>query len=205
MNKRVMTVIVGCAIAAVGFVGGRSMRGTTVTIMRTASAETAPALEATAVAAATATAAATASAATPTPKEPVASADEFKSHVIHHNDLPMTELVPGANSQLIVGEQSMISFLTMNKHTYFAPHRHKQEQIMIVLDGYCDEIIEGKLYRLKAGDVVILPSNIEHGAYMYDQDVHVIDVFGDVRADYLLKMMQVMAEQNLKLKAAEKK
>ena len=134
----------------------------------------------------------------PAAKEPVATAEEFKSRVIHFPDLPPVELVKGANSKLIAGEQSMISFLTMEKNSYFAPHRHKQEQIMIVLDGYCDEIIEGKLYRVKKGDVIVLPSNIEHGAYMYDQDVQVIDVFGDVRADYLLKMTQVMAAINSK-------
>ena len=37
-----------------------------------------------------------------------------------------------------------------------------------------------------------------HGAYIYDKDVQVIDVFGDARADYLLKMTQKMAEINTK-------
>ena len=78
------------------------------------------------------------------------------------------------------------------------------EQIMIVLSGWCDEIIEGKLYRVKAGDVVVLPSNVVHGAYIGDEDVQVIDVFGSPRADYLMKMMQVMADMN-KQKAAAKK
>ena len=133
-----------------------------------------------------------------TPKEPVANAEEFKSHVIHYPDLPPTELVKGSNSRLIAGEQSMISFLKMDAHSYFAPHHHTQEQIMIVLDGYCDEIIEGKLYRVKKGDVVILPPNIVHGAYIGDQDVQVIDVFGEVRSDYLLKMEQNMADMNKK-------
>src|SRR5262245_24839016 len=131
-------------------------------------------------------------------KEPVATADGFKSHVLHYPDLPPVELVKGSNSRLVAGEQSMISFLKMDKNSFFAPHRHKQEQIMIVLDGYCDEIIEGKRYRVQKGDVIILPSNIEHGAYIYDQDVTVIDVFGDVRADYLLKMTQAMAAMNTK-------
>jgi quercetin dioxygenase-like cupin family protein len=129
----------------------------------------------------------------PTPKEPVASADEFKSHVIHYPDLPEVELVKGSNSRLVAGEQSMISFLKMDAHSYFAPHQHKQEQIMIVLDGSCDEIIEGKLYHVKKGDVIILPPNIVHGAYIGNEDVHVIDVFGDVRSDYMLKMSQAMA------------
>ena len=133
-----------------------------------------------------------------TPTEPNATPEEFKSRVIQQASLPMVELVKGSNSRLVVGEQMMISFLKMDAHSYFAPHRHRQEQIMIVLDGYCDEIIEGKLYRVKKGDVVILPSNVEHGAYIGDEDVHVIDVFGDVRGDYLMKMMQVMASLNTK-------
>ena len=132
------------------------------------------------------------------PKEPVASTDEFRSHVIHYPDLPPVELVKGSNSRLVTGEQSMISFLKMDANSYFAPHRHAQEQIMIVLDGSCDEIIEGKLYNVKKGDVIILPSNIEHGAYIGPQDVQVIDVFGYPRSDYLLKMMQKMAEMNTK-------
>jgi quercetin dioxygenase-like cupin family protein len=132
------------------------------------------------------------------PKEPVASAEDFRSHVIHYPDLPPVELVKGSNSRLVAGEQSMISFLKMDANSYFAPHRHPQEQIMIVLDGSCDEIIEGKRYNVKKGDVIILPPNIEHGAYIGSQDVQVIDVFGDVRSDYLLKMMQKMAEMNTK-------
>jgi quercetin dioxygenase-like cupin family protein len=135
-----------------------------------------------------------------TPKEPVATPEEFKDHVIHQTDLPEVELVKGSNSRLVVGEQSMISFLTMDAHSYFAPHHHTQEQIMIVLDGSCDEIIEGKLYHVSKGDVVVLPPNIVHGAYIGDQDVHVIDVFGDPRGDYMMKMMQKMATLNTKKK-----
>src|SRR5215831_8003222 len=132
------------------------------------------------------------------PKEPVASPAEFRSHVIHYPDLPPVELVEGSNSRLVAGEQSMISFLKMDANSYFAPHRHHQEQIMTVLEGECDEIIEGKLYHVKKGDVIVLPSNIEHGAYIGPQDVQVIDVFGEVRSDYLLKMMQKMADMNTK-------
>ena len=133
-----------------------------------------------------------------TPKEPVASAEEFNSHVIHQPDLPTVELVKGSNSRLVVGEQSMISFLKMDAHSYFAPHQHKQEQIMIVLEGACDEIIEGKLYHVKKGDVIVLPPNIVHGAYIGNEDVQVIDVFGEVRSDYALKMAQTMINLNKK-------
>ena len=62
----------------------------------------------------------------------------------------------------------------------------------------CDEIIEGKLYHVKKGDVVVLPPNIVHGAYIGDEDVQVIDVFGEVRSDYMLKMAHTMADLNKK-------
>ena len=71
-------------------------------------------------------------------KEPVANAEEFQSHVLHYPNLPPVELVKGSNSRLVAGEQSMISFLKMDKHSYFAPHRHHQEQIMIVLGARLD-------------------------------------------------------------------
>ncbi len=165
MKKRMLATVTGVALVVAGFGAGLMLSG------RSGVAQ-----------------AANAPAATMTPKEPVASPEEFKARVIRQTDLPTVELVKG------------FSFLKMDAHSYFAPHRHRQEQIMIVLEGYCDEIVEGKLYRVQKGDVVILPSNIEHGAYIYDQDVQVIDVFGDVRADYLLKMMQVMTELNAKKK-----
>jgi gluconolactonase len=118
------------------------------------------------------------------------------SRVIHYPDLPPTELVKGSNSRLIAGEQAMISFLKMGAHSYFAPHHHPQEQIMIVLEGSCDEIIDGKIYKVRKGDVVILPPNIVHGAYIGDEDIYVIDVFGSVRSDYLVKMAQTIVSMN---------
>ena len=186
MNNKKVLVIVACVGVLGGFLAGVMVSGLPL------HAQSAQARSA----AAPATAAK--QAATPAAKEPKATADEFKSHVIHYPDLPPVELVKGSNSRLIAGEQSMISFLKMDKNSYFAPHTHKQEQIMIVLDGYCDEIIDGKIYRVQKGDVIVLPSNIVHGAYIYDQDVQVIDVFGDVRGDYMLKMIQKMAELNTK-------
>ncbi|NLH09698.1 MAG: cupin domain-containing protein [Chloroflexi bacterium] len=55
---------------------------------------------------------------------------------------------------------------------------------MIVIEGYCDEVIDGKIYRVGPGDVIYLPPNVEHGAFLRDVDCKVIDVFIPSRADY---------------------
>jgi len=125
-------------------------------------------------------------------KEPYASEEEFKKRVIHYPDVPFTELVPGSVSHLVAGEKVLVSFLTMSANSYFPPHRHEAEQVMIVVDGYMDEIIEGKLYRVKKGDVIILPSNIEHGGRIGEVACRVIDIFSPPREDYLEKYRQTL-------------
>ena len=125
-------------------------------------------------------------------REPHASEQEFKKRVVQYADVPLTELVPGSTSHLVVGERILVSFLTMSSNSYFPPHRHEAEQIMIVLDGYIDEIIEGKLYSAKKGDVLILPSNIVHGGYIGEVDCRVIDIFSPPREDYLEKFRKTL-------------
>jgi quercetin dioxygenase-like cupin family protein len=123
---------------------------------------------------------------------PFASDQEFKRRVVHYPDIPLVELVPGSNSHLFFGDKITVSFLTMSANSYFPPHHHEAEQIMIVLDGYADEIVEGKLYRVGKGDVILLPSNVEHGAYLREVDCRVIDIFSPPREDFRDKYMKAI-------------
>jgi quercetin dioxygenase-like cupin family protein len=120
-------------------------------------------------------------------KEPYATAEEYSKYIVNKVSVPWTELVPGANTHLVWGDRVMVSFITMAPWTSFPRHTHEAEQIMIVLDGYMDEMIEGKLYRVKKGDVIILHSNVPHGGYLYDVPCVAIDIFAPVRPDYIEK------------------
>lgn len=100
---------------------------------------------------------------------------------------PVTVLVEGSNSQLVRGSNVMLSFLTMKAGSVFELHSHPEEQIMIVLEGFCDEVIEDKMYRVGPGDVLRLPPNVRHGAFLREEDCRVIDVFSPARADYAAK------------------
>lgn len=127
--------------------------------------------------------------------ESYATEEEYKKRIIHYHDVPMTELVPGCNSHIVSGERGLVSFLTMPANALFPPHRHESEQIMIVLDGHLDEIIDGKLYPIKEGDVIIVPSNVEHGAQIHEVDCKAIDIFVPPRQDYLEKLRKTLEEQ----------
>jgi len=121
-------------------------------------------------------------------KEPYASQEEFSQRVVRYRDVPPVELFPGAKSHLVSAKNMTVSFITMSPNCYFGTHRHESEQVMIVVDGECDEIVGGKLYHLEKGDVLILPSNMEHGAYTSDRVCKAIDVFSPPRKDLVAKL-----------------
>ena len=121
-------------------------------------------------------------------KEPYATQEEFKRHVIHYKDVPPIDETPGATSHLVISEKTMLMFGTMAPNSVHALHRHESEQITIVVDGAMDFMLEGKLYHVEKGGLMIFPPNIEHAAYVSDKGVCTISVFTPPRRDYLAKL-----------------
>jgi len=107
-----------------------------------------------------------------------------------YEEVPLTLLVEGSNSHLVRGSNVMLSFLTMKAGSVFELHSHPQEQIMVVLEGYCDEVIEDKVYRVGPGDVLRLPPHVRHGAFLRDVDCKALDIFAPARADYAAKFRE---------------
>ena len=74
------------------------------------------------------------------------------------DELQYSELVPGANSKIVSGYGAQISFLRMNPGISFAHHMHPEEQLMIGLRGWIDEIIMDKVVRMSEGDILKIPA-----------------------------------------------
>jgi gluconolactonase len=100
------------------------------------------------------------------------------------NNIPLTELVPGAYSRLVSGRGAQLSFLRMDPGSTFAHHIHPEEQLMIVLRGAIDEIILDGMTRMEKGDVLLLPADMVHGGTIGDIGCDVLDVFWPPRTDY---------------------
>lgn len=117
-----------------------------------------------------------------------ATKEERTKYIVRpYEEIPITELVKDSNSHLVSAKNVTLSFLTMKANSAFEMHSHPQEQCMIVLEGYCDLLIEEKMYRVEKGDVIRMPSNIRHGAFIRDVDCVAIDIFSPRREDYLEK------------------
>lgn len=85
----------------------------------------------------------------------IATKDERQQYITcPEHDIPLTELVPGSLSHIVTTKNMLVSFLTMKAGSVFNLHTHPQEQFMIVIEGFCDEVIGDKIYRVEAGEVI---------------------------------------------------
>lgn len=100
-------------------------------------------------------------------------------------DITPKKIHEGCLTRLVAGQNALISFLRIEPHTLFPIHQHPNEQLMIVVEGEIEEIVEGKSHLLKKGNVIILPPNIEHGGRTLDVPCEIIDIFSPPREDYL--------------------
>ncbi|MBG0861150.1 MAG: SMP-30/gluconolactonase/LRE family protein, partial [Bacteroidales bacterium] len=99
-------------------------------------------------------------------------------------DLQLTELAAGANSRLVTGKNTQLSFLSMDPGSVFDRHIHPEEQMMLVLRGGCSEMLLDGEQSMSKGNVVLIPGNMVHGAKTGDLGCDAIDIFWPARADY---------------------
>ncbi len=124
-------------------------------------------------------------------KEPYATQEEYNKRVVRYRNTPVMELIPGARNHIVSTERITVSFVTLEPNIYVTPHRHEPEQIVIVNDGACDFIVEGKLYHLEEGDVLLIPSGVEHGNRSSSRGLRMIEVFSPPRLDLVAKQKEL--------------
>jgi quercetin dioxygenase-like cupin family protein len=99
--------------------------------------------------------------------------------------IPSVEFVPGLGFQPVLGERTMVNFVSFAEQTEAPVHVHEEEQIVIVLDGEFEFEIDGDKRVMKAGDVAVVPSWVPHGARTHDATCREVDVFNPPRKTLL--------------------
>ena len=80
-------------------------------------------------------------------------------------------------------EKMTLARVEQKKGCYVPSHQHENEQISHVLEGALKFISEGKEYVVRAGEMLVIPSNAPHDALALEDTV-VLDVFAPARVDW---------------------
>ena len=104
---------------------------------------------------------------------------------VNWSSVPVEQVAEGVTRQMVYGDKVMVIRLELKANTVTPIHTHVHEQITVVVQGAADFFVEGTRRTAKAGDVLVFPSGIQHGATMLGEDVVLIDIFTPVREDFL--------------------
>ncbi len=122
-----------------------------------------------------------------------ASQEEYDSRVVTYKEVPVVHLSPDASTHIVTARNATLSFATVAPNANTPVHSHPAEQLMIVVKGELDAVVEGKLYRVKAGDVVKIPGGVEHAANTLEQECQLIEVFAPARKEFEEKLAEAVA------------
>ena len=78
----------------------------------------------------------------------------------------------------------MVGIIHLQKGSYVPKHSHESEQLTYVFEGKLRFVIDGKEIMVGAGEILVIPSWVEHEATAIEE-THELDIFGPIRQDWL--------------------
>ncbi len=78
----------------------------------------------------------------------------------------------------------MLSELVLKKGCVVPAHHHENEQVSYVIRGMLKFEVNGQEIILRAGEVLLIPSNVVHSAVALE-DTFDLDIFSPPRQDWL--------------------
>ena len=99
-------------------------------------------------------------------------------------EYPAREIVPGFNARFVHTERITLAYWDIREGAVLPEHSHPHEQTVNVIDGEFHLTVDGELFKLTEGSVVLIPPDITHSGKAIT-DCRVIDVFSPVREEYV--------------------
>ena len=93
----------------------------------------------------------------------------------------VTEMI---SRKIVTGERMMTTQIYLKKGAIVPTHSHESEQMTYILQGALKFVIGGEEITVREGEVLHIPSWVEHQAEALD-DTFELDVFSPVRHDWL--------------------
>jgi quercetin dioxygenase-like cupin family protein len=114
-----------------------------------------------------------------------AGTPEAPGRFVDVDAIESVEMVPGLGFRPVLGEHTMLNFVTFEENTEAPKHVHVEEQIVLVLEGEFEFEIDGDVRTMRQGDVAVVPPWVPHGAHTTNTRCREVDVFNPPRETLL--------------------
>ena len=94
-------------------------------------------------------------------------------------------IFPGFSGRFVHSDTMTFAYWTIAKNAEVPAHSHHNEQVVNMLEGEFELVVDGISRVLKKGDVVVIPSDAIHSGQA-KTDCRILDVFCPVREPYVL-------------------
>lgn len=103
--------------------------------------------------------------------------------LVQLDQLSIREIFPGLRARLIHSDYVTHSWVEIEPGATFPEHHHPHEQIVSVLAGELQLVVDGIAHTLTPGMVFVIPPNVRHSGGSAT-GCRVLDAFAPVREDY---------------------
>jgi quercetin dioxygenase-like cupin family protein len=93
------------------------------------------------------------------------------------------ELFPGFTARLVHTPRLTQSFVEATAGSTFPEHQHPHEQVVTVLEGELELVVDGTAHRLTPGTSYVIPPDVPHRGKA-TTNCRVLDTFAPAREDY---------------------
>jgi quercetin dioxygenase-like cupin family protein len=104
------------------------------------------------------------------------------------SELKAVEVEPGRRRYLIHTDKLMVvvwDFAGGPWEHPDPPHAHPHEQVTYIVEGELIFLLDKEMQRLRAGDMVAVPSDAPHSIQLVSPHVRLIDSFTPLRQEFL--------------------
>lgn len=102
---------------------------------------------------------------------------------INLENLEEKEVVPGFHGKFVHSENMTIVYWSIKAGSALPEHHHPHEQIVNLIEGTFEFVMQGETQVVKPGTTIIVPSDVPHSGKAIT-DSKIIDIFYPVREDY---------------------
>jgi quercetin dioxygenase-like cupin family protein len=103
--------------------------------------------------------------------------------LVTHSELPELEIGPGIYMRAVNTDTVTVAHVRIDKGAQLPAHSHPHEQVVNVVEGRLDLVVDGVTHKLVPGTSMVLLPNVPHSGVAVEE-TRVVDVFHPVRKDF---------------------